>query len=248
MLLPTYKNELFKLTNTEGFSPSDFSINDNYEIPIKVFIGSKQYGADLPFKPPILYGLRLGYRDTKFEFIIEYHKSDFHQFSGYFTSFTPDYSKIKFPFTDSYCNYKHLEEFVKIWFKEIKEYQRQISEPDLWSSVINKQIFTNDSFDDNYDDFTEVEKETLRLAISKLGLAIKQSFEMNQKQNEYVKERLKYLTDSVDRLNKFDWKGTLLTTMISISVNLSVDTQRGTILFGLFQSAFVGLGHWLQIM
>jgi hypothetical protein len=236
------------MINAEGFLPSDFSIDDKYEIPIIVSYGGRQYGAISPIIPPKVYGLRLGYRNTQFEFIIEYNKSNYHQFSGYYTSFTPDNRHVKFPSRGSYCDYIQMEEYLLLWFNEIREFQRQMTEPDLWSKAIHNQIFTNDSFEENDDKFTDAEKETLKNAISKLELTIKKSFELNQHQNEYVNKRLKYLTDSVDRQNKFDWKGTLLQTMISIGVNLSFDTHQGNILFGLFQSAFVGLGHMLQLM
>jgi hypothetical protein len=54
---------------------------------------------------------------------------------------------------------------------------------------------------------------------------------------EFINERLEYLSQAVDRLNKFDWKAQALSTLISIAVNLSVDTEGGKKLFQLFSQA-----------
>jgi len=55
---------------------------------------------------------------------------------------------------------------------------------------------------------------------------------------ESIDDRLDYLTQAVDRLNKFDWKSLLISTIISISVALSFDTEKGKQLFNLFKQVF----------
>lgn len=56
-------------------------------------------------------------------------------------------------------------------------------------------------------------------------------------QLDFISERLDYLTDSVNRLNRYDWKGLALSILTSIAINLTVDTQGGKMLFELFTQA-----------
>jgi hypothetical protein len=52
---------------------------------------------------------------------------------------------------------------------------------------------------------------------------------------EIIEKRLLYLSDAVDRLNKTDWYGIAISTLIGISINLSLDTEKGRLLFKLFK-------------
>jgi hypothetical protein len=67
---------------------------------------------------------------------------------------------------------------------------------------------------------------------------IAEEFNPTQEQLQFINERLDYLAKAVDRLNRFDWTGLAISIVVSIAVNLSVDTEGGRVLFTLFKAAF----------
>jgi hypothetical protein len=76
------------------------------------------------------------------------------------------------------------------------------------------------------------------LALRDVRLLIVGRFSPAVPEMESIDDRLDYLTQAVDRLNKFDWKSLLISTIISISVALSFDTEKGKQLFNLFKQVF----------
>jgi len=50
----------------------------------------------------------------------------------------------------------------------------------------------------------------------------------------------------VDRLNRFDWSGLAISIVVSIAVNMSVDTEDGRVLFTLFKAAFQATTKFLK--
>ena len=67
---------------------------------------------------------------------------------------------------------------------------------------------------------------------------IKEEFNPNSEALKQINYKLDYLTQSVDRLNRFDMKGAILNTLLSVGVNLGVDTQTGGRLVDIFKNAF----------
>lgn len=76
------------------------------------------------------------------------------------------------------------------------------------------------------------------MALRDVRLLIVGRFSPAVPEMESIDDRLDYLTQAVDRLNKFDWKSLLISTIISISVALSFDTEKGKQLFNLFKQVF----------
>ena len=65
-----------------------------------------------------------------------------------------------------------------------------------------------------------------------------ENFKPDEEQSKLIAEKLNYLSNAVDRLNRFDWNGLALSIVISISINLAVDTDGGRLLYKLFEQAF----------
>jgi hypothetical protein len=76
------------------------------------------------------------------------------------------------------------------------------------------------------------------MSINELKLLIHQNFNTSQEQQKLVDDRLNYLIDSTNRLNKFDWKSVSISTMLSIVTTLTLDVEKGRQLFVLFQKVF----------
>jgi hypothetical protein len=67
---------------------------------------------------------------------------------------------------------------------------------------------------------------------------IKQDFNPNQEQFKVINDRLEYLTNALDKHNKFDWKGIAIQTVISIGIALSLSPEKGQQLLMLFKHVF----------
>src|SRR3989442_11227864 len=115
--------------------------------------------------------------------------------------------------------------------------------PDLWSQLQqNNQLA--ETAGDTY--FSIEEKAQLKLSVEEFRLLIVKTFTPSPYEKKLVNERLDYLKEAVNRLNRFDWRSVAMSTLVSISIALSLDTERGRVLSGLFQQAFSTVVHLLK--
>ena len=63
-------------------------------------------------------------------------------------------------------------------------------------------------------------------------------FNPSREQLRLIQMQLDYLSEAVGRLNRIDWRGLAVSTVITIAIQLSLDTEKGKLLFQLFQQAF----------
>ena len=104
--------------------------------------------------------------------------------------------------------------------------------------------YINNSFKINEIDFYNRkafnidERKQIIMSINDLKLLINNSLNTSTEEQSLVNERLDYLIEASDRLNKFDWKSLAISTLISISITLSLDTQKEQLLFELFKKVF----------
>jgi hypothetical protein len=111
---------------------------------------------------------------------------------------------------------------------------------DLWTQVVSETDVLTASLDDPKRDqqFSKQEKALLRESVSRVRKRIKETFLPKQKVLNEINRRLDYLEQAVDRLSRFDWKNLLISTIMAIGVNLSVDKTTGGQLMELFKHAF----------
>ena len=76
------------------------------------------------------------------------------------------------------------------------------------------------------------------MAIEELKLLIHKNLETTVEEQQVVNNRLDYLIEAMNRLNKFDWKSIAISSIMSISVALTLDTNKGQLLFDLFKKVF----------
>lgn len=138
-----------------------------------------------------------------------------------------------------------LEDFRNWLVVHAKNYiENEIEGVDLWSPVEffkpvtgPSSVFSASNTKDNTN-FTSQEKEHIRSSTQRFRQLVIQNFTPTKEQQEHIDSRLEYLVNAVDRLNRRDWQDVAISTLISIAINLTVDTEKGRILFALFQQAF----------
>ena len=91
----------------------------------------------------------------------------------------------------------------------------------------------------------KLDKPLVRNGTQEFRQLIIANFTPTEEQAEVINNRLDYLEKAIDRLNRIDWKALAISTVIAIGINLYVDTEKGRLLFALFQQA---LGAALKLL
>jgi hypothetical protein len=212
-MLNIYRNSIFEYLQNHKLGIDNFSFDGDHEFCISY-----------------------AHQEQKFDYYFVSAEDSFDWFLSAGTSFAPGFKVI-----DRITEYERfhivLNDFAKWLIDHVERYAESKRVPDLWSEYIKREHLIPIKAEDYYDSdfFTKEDKQTLNLSINELKLLIVQKFELNEAHQNLVEDRLNYLSDSLERsTNKTDWKGILINTMISISIALSLDTQKGQELYNLF--------------
>ena len=117
--------------------------------------------------------------------------------------------------------------------------------PDLWA-LASETVFAPEAQSGQPSEFEPTERDQLKAAITTFRVLVETTFHPLDDQSVLIAERLDYLAQAADRLNRFDWKSVAISTLMTISVALSLDTERGRVLYGLFQQALATVWHLLK--
>ena len=137
-------------------------------------------------------------------------------------------------------------EHVTIWSNNMS---KELLVPDLWSQSELRQQLIDIGFQQGSSEFTQFtseEKIVIRQTLKYAEQQIQEQISLSRKEAEYVNERFIYLSQALDKLNRFDWKGVLVGTIMSIAVNLTVDTQTGKLIYEIIRHAFSHVTHLLN--
>lgn len=131
--------------------------------------------------------------------------------------------------------YTHLEK----WVSRVK---KELDAPDLWAAFVLDQRTTAFAgarpSDESFRPFTADEKVVIRRALSATEQKIDETFHPSRDEMAYVRERLDYIADRLDHLNRFDWKGVFLESIMSVGVGLALDAVGVRTLFEVVKQTF----------
>ena len=140
-----------------------------------------------------------------------------------------------------------LDEFNRWIAQHVNACIAEESVPDLWETLQAEAFLSEKSIQEHDDSFfSEAEKVQIKIALVSFQYRAVKQFRPSADQLASIEKQIKYLSDAVDRLNKFDWKGVAISTLIGVCTNLSLDTERGRQLYGLFQQAMTAVSHLLK--
>jgi hypothetical protein len=219
-----YKNEIFHLLLSSKYGIDKFEMKEK-----------EQLSADS------LFGDKIEVKNTPLFFVIRNAKESFELFDYYFNRYAPDFPiSGAFP-PQGFMSFDKVKEGLKNWLDNtLNEYLTDQQEPDLWEEFKtgNKTINLNEIDFENQSSFSFEEKKQIELSLNELKFLIQTNLKTTKEEQEIVNKRLDYLIEASKRLNKFDWKGLALSTLFSISIALSLDTEQGHLLFELFKKVF----------
>ena len=237
----TYRNELYKVIEKTKMDPSMFEI---YE------------GDDNGFDTTIIRLI-----DSNHQFTIIESPQSYNRFSYKYTLNQPAMPETKYrrkwlPLHLLYRGNRVKHKFstvkggLKKWIKrELKDYFRDVEAQDLWQKALNEPIIDFHDHDYNYSDrdeyFNEEEKDQIQLAIQQAREEIEVEIPMDEDRLRALDEKMEYLIDSVERLNKFDWRSVLMASTIDIASNIALDGVGAKTIMDIFRTAFSALPRLL---
>ena len=167
--------------------------------------------------------------------------------SSYYNELMCNYIQFTHSFPMSGCGWTNIEkinEYFSKWVKNhVIEYINEIETHDIWQQIkIEQTIISGDALNsDDISYFSIHEKQQLRLSLNEYKVLILNEFNPLVEEIKLINSRFDYLSESLDKLNKFDWRSLLFSILTSISIALSLDTEKGKLLFDLFAQVFEGL-------
>ena len=226
-MLNCYKNKFIELVTKNGFVPNDFEVKES------------ESGNKFVLK---LIG-------TPLNFEIYQSLNDFHLFSCRYTKFEYNFplSKLSPERSVTYPNAMY-DEFERWLNTIVAKYIEELRTPDLWQQIKNQDSMLKGTeiTDSDLLFFSKEEKAKIQLSIDEFKLRIMKEFNPSKDKIRIIGNRLMYLSESLDRLNKIDWKGIAISSVISISIALSLDNEKGKLLFNIFKQVFSGILRLLQ--
>ncbi|MFX1521789.1 MAG: hypothetical protein ACFFCD_17930 [Promethearchaeota archaeon] len=220
-MLKKYKNEIYQILKE---APFDINFFEGKEEKVKDIFNVVHNAFIVVLK------------DTPMRFTIMNSPTDFNEFKYSYTQFTPNYTQ-KAPLF-SYSGIVEVKKELISWLeKHVQLYFDEMEEPDLWDEFVSREkVLDLGAIDfQNQEYFNEDEKKQIQLALNDAKLLIINQFQPNDAEMKSIDDRLDYLVNAADRLNKFDWKSLLISMIMSISIALSLDTENGKALFEIFK-------------
>lgn len=219
-MLKKHKNTLHSVITDNGFVVTDFRFEENIRNNIST--------------------ITIRYKDTKLTFVFETVDNSFDQFDIlYFTRFAPNYPLAKS--NEVWPNIATVSKILLSWLKiEVHEYIEEKNAPNLWEQMQGKYLLDIDPFSNTDNSkFSNTENKQVKEALNTFKRQAIEKYKPDSEQLELIEERIEYLIDASDRLGKTDWHGILISTMFSITIALSLDTEVGSELYAMFKQAFI---------
>jgi hypothetical protein len=152
----------------------------------------------------------------------------------------PEYSWVKFSEVLDRCRH---------WIEaDVRRAIDELSVPDRWSHARAAAAQLGDpgsGVPEGAEFFDAAERLEIRRRVQAFREAVVDEFEPDEDALKEMDEKLSYLVNSVDRLNRRDWKTAVLPTLVGVASALSLDTNRGRQLWQMFVAAFRTFERWI---
>lgn len=181
-------------------------------------------------------------KNSPMQFSIRISIDSYNKFDFCYTTYSPGFKLSDIYPQEGFVDFDEVLTSLDRWLNfHVKPYQEDLDEPDLWKQYIEGQDSLDEINFENQTEFSDDEKQKVLMSVNELKYLIKRELNTSDEEQKLINERLDYLVDSMDRLNKYDWKGAAFNSLFSIVTALSLDTEKGKLLFELFKKAFTHL-------
>lgn len=228
-MLKKYKNEIYLLLAKGNFQVPQFKLKN---------VETNTHNQQI-----------LSYKDSGMNFYIDQSPVSFHSFRVWYNKFEVGLPKVgPNPHADNkYFNFAQVKNILNSWLNnELLKYLDESGEPDFWKELSHSnEIFTLNEikFNEN-ENFDLEDRERLKLSLKEAELIIKDDAILSTVQVKILEDRINYLISAVDRMsNKMDWKSLAIGTIISMILNMGVDTQTGKQIWDVIKALFTTIKY-----
>jgi hypothetical protein len=234
-MLKQHKNALLSVIKKSNIDPALFRGIDSTSNPSRTSQAPAQvFGEEIAETGRFTVELR----EAPLRFSVTHQAHDFDKFQFTYTVFMPGFPELTWRKAQGITELvREFKDWLDVW---VIRYIEEDQLPDLWAQLETYKPLVGDtaiSYEDT-SNFSAEEQAQARQSISQFRISVLNNFDPSPDQLKSIDEKLNYLARAVDRLNRLDWRALAVSTVISIAVNLSADTERGRLLFRLFQDAF----------
>lgn len=225
MILKKYKNELFTVLETSGVSIDSFEVKNETK---QNMLGQEMH----TFKILLI--------DSPLYFTVIESPLSFDQFGVTYIKFAPKFSEFDSAgFLVQADDFDTVKNKFMSWLNsDILNYLDDKNGFDLWKDYFSHNInFTKINYQD-LSKFTAKEREQVKIGLDQFKISLITKITFDSRQLEAIGQRIKYLSEAVDRLDKTDWKSIAISTILSLITALSVDTNTGKLIIDLFKKSF----------
>ena len=155
------------------------------------------------------------------------------------------------------------------WLSFLK---RELSEPDLWSfeTQVNEAVLglpsstpggseiptpspppasgtrpnVTDAPPDN-EPFDGQEIQDIKSALTRIGTYVRQDVDINQQQEDFLRDQLSYLKEAVTRQGRKDWIHTTVGVLATLITALSIDPGRASVIWNFIVNTVKGFAYYL---
>lgn len=119
---------------------------------------------------------------------------------------------------------------------------RELGAPDLWAQLHDQPMLLAALRDDPEDNrlFDEGERAQIAKGLAEIRSFLLASHELNQDKQDFVIRRLVYLEDAASRTGRLDWKHILVSTLVTLAVDLAMNSEGVRELFAFAITALRG--------
>ena len=235
-----YKNQLFQIIQEVGLDNQLFEIYEAQE---------GKYDTTV-----------VQLKDSDLRFTILENPKSYHRFNYKYSLNKPYFPETGYkqrivpfrflPGNKARYDFKKIERKFIYWLEvELDTYFADVNEVDLWKLSQGQSQLKFDhppKETDRHEFFNDEEKAQVIQALKKARKDAEDQLKFKDEELEVLNEKVEYLMDAVERLNKFDWKSILLSSTIDIVTELTLDPSGGKMLFDIFTNAFRGFPKLLK--
>ncbi len=211
-LLISQKDKLFELVEKSGLSPSQFEL---IEVPSLIIPGE--------------IATKLSFKNSDFYFSFETGKNSREPHYAIFSPGNDNFAEQNYPGTWEYQ--------LQYAFRWLTNIVREINSPNKWDRLYKEIAEIKINYENDEGKFSATEYEELKHKIDSLKNGIT-SINLLPEQLAAINTKLDHLTLLAKDMNKFDWKGLFVGTIISIIVQLSVTPENAKSLWALIKQVF----------
>lgn len=133
-----------------------------------------------------------------------------------------------------FSDWEDLLMFFNDWLEAVKQ---EINAIDKWERLEKELHEISLNFSNEQDKFTVQEFEQVRIKIIafKTGLS---SIGLEPSQLEIINQKLDHITELAKEMNKFDWKGLFIGSIVSIIIQLSLTPENANSIWHLLRQVF----------